>query len=254
MPPGQRGSDNEGRRKDMKKIFLIVMVLALVFSLSACGGNTQAPAEPEDEPVVVEDEVEDETDDGAMVGAWEADESIIVTDEQAEVFEKAMSSFVGVEYRPLARVASQIVAGTNHVFVCAAKAVVPDAQEYYAIVYIYEDLQGNATVTDVYDFGRGTDVPAEPLPGGWSYVTPPVISEEVMTAFDKAMDGMVGVEYHPVACLSSQVVSGMNWCVLCESKGVYPGAEQTYSLVYIYADLNGNAEVTDIVDLLKGTV
>ena len=34
---------------------------------------------------------------------------------------------------------------------CKAQVVVPDAEEYEAVVYIYEDLEGNATVSDIVD-------------------------------------------------------------------------------------------------------
>ena len=65
--------------------------------------------------------------------------------------------------------------------------------------------------------------------------------------FDKAMEELVGVDYTPVAVLEKQLVAGMNYCILCEAKGVYPGAQKTYALVYIYADLSGNTEISDIV-------
>ncbi|MCR5784557.1 MAG: fibronectin type III domain-containing protein [Eubacterium sp.] len=88
--------------------------------------------------------------------------------------------------------------------------------------------------------------------GGWEINTEfgtPEIPDEVQEAFDKAMENLVGVDYTPVLYLGSQVVAGMNYKLICTSTVVYPGAETTYSIVTIYADLEGNCEVTDITEL-----
>ena len=47
--------------------------------------------------------------------------------------------------------------------------------------------------------------------------------------FDKAMEGWDGVNYVPVALAATQVVSGTNYCIVCESTAVYPGAAQGQS-------------------------
>ena len=59
---------------------------------------------------------------------------------------------------------------------------------------------------------------------------------------------------HPafqVALAAAQVVSGMNYCIVCETAAVYPGAESGYALVYIYAALDGSAELLDIEDFIR---
>ena len=55
----------------------------------------------------------------------------------------------GVSYTPELYLGSQVVAGYNYRFLCKAQVVVPGASETWAIVQIYEDLDGNATVTEV---------------------------------------------------------------------------------------------------------
>lgn len=88
-----------------------------------------------------------------------------------------------------------------------------------------------------------------PVSGGWSVAESTEISAEDQAIFDKAMETLVGVEYEPIAYIGNQVVAGLNHCFLCKATGVYPGAETTLALVYIYQDLDGNAQVTSIADL-----
>ena len=52
------------------------------------------------------------------------------------------------------------------------------------------------------------------LMGGWAAAEDPAITDEVRALFDKAMEGLVGVNYVPVAYLGSQVVAGTNHAML----------------------------------------
>ncbi len=92
---------------------------------------------------------------------------------------------------------------------------------------------------------------SEPLAGGWQNVPCEAaeLPEDAQAAFDKALEGLVGAQYTPVALLSTQVVAGMNYCILCQITPVVPDAAPTWALVYIYADLQGNAEITNVYDL-----
>ena len=92
---------------------------------------------------------------------------------------------------------------------------------------------------------------AEPLAGGWQNVPCEAVElpEDAQAAFDKALDGLVGARYVPVALLSTQVVAGMNYCILCQITPVVPNPTPTWALVYIYADLQGNASITNVYEL-----
>ena len=92
---------------------------------------------------------------------------------------------------------------------------------------------------------------SEPLAGGWQNVPHEAaeLPADAQAAFDKALNGLVGAQYTPVALLSTQVVAGMNYCILCQITPVVPNAAPTWALVYIYADLQGNAEITNVYDL-----
>ena len=92
---------------------------------------------------------------------------------------------------------------------------------------------------------------AEAMTGGWENVPHETgeLPADAQAAFDKAVDGLVGAEYVPVALLSTQVVAGTNYCILCQITPVVPNATPTWALVYIYADLDGNAEITNVYEL-----
>ncbi len=89
----------------------------------------------------------------------------------------------------------------------------------------------------------------EPVDGGWNAASDPAITDEIRVLFDKALDGLVGVNYIPVAYLGSQVVAGYNHAILCQATIVYPGATPRWVIMYLYEDLNGGVAITDITDL-----
>lgn len=90
--------------------------------------------------------------------------------------------------------------------------------------------------------------------GGWTLTAGDGCSQDSLEAFSKAMEGLAGVNYTPLALLGTQLVSGTNYCLLCEAAVVYPGALPYYSLVYVYADLQGGAKITNIVALDLGRI
>ena len=82
--------------------------------------------------------------DEQLSGGWENSASKDLTQEQKDVFAKALEKSGG-DYTPIAYLASQVVAGTNHSFLCKS------GDNKYSEVTVYEDLQGNCEITDVVD-------------------------------------------------------------------------------------------------------
>lgn len=106
------------------------------------------------------------------------------------------------------------------------------------------------------------DAPAPILPisetidpinvGGWminSEYGDVEIPTEAKSAFDKAIDGLDGVAYTPVAYLGSQVVAGTNYAFLCYTKPIVLNPTPSLKVVVIYKDLNGNASINDFYDI-----
>ena len=91
------------------------------------------------------------------------------------------------------------------------------------------------------------------IAGGWAEITEDDpeyydIPEEVITAFDKAIQHYVGMNLEPVAFVGRQVVAGMNYKLLCVGAPVVLNPEYGLYYVTIYADLEGNAQITSVVE------
>jgi len=126
--------------KNIKRVVSVVCVLAMLFSLAACGKK---------ESVVTADGTDEE--EPVLLGGWQKAEDGTVTEELQAIFDKAMEGFTGVQYTPLELLETQVVAGMNYRFRCEAQTVVPGAEKREAIVTIYQDLEGNAEITDVQE-------------------------------------------------------------------------------------------------------
>lgn len=96
------------------------------------------------------------------------------------------------------------------------------------------------------------EAPMAGFAGGWNVTESAEMTEDAQKAFDTALSELVGCKYEAVACLGTQVVAGVNYCVLGKITPVYPNAVGHYALFYIYADLQGGATVTNIADLDLG--
>ena len=229
----------------MNKPIAVILIAVLIAALfSGCGAKDAPAAEPAEtaEPILP---------GSGLLGGWTVTDSPEVTDEVRTLFDQAMEGLVGVSYEPEAYLATQVVAGRNHALFCRARAVTPEAKPYFAVVYIYEDLNKKAQITEIRpltpdgrsDENAGT---AGTLAGGWSV---PESQEKGLTAFGKATEKLLGVDYTPVLVTGEQVVKGMNYSVLCRAAAVTPAAEPGYCFVIVYEDLDGNASVADVVAL-----
>lgn len=229
----------------MKKAFSIILCLSLIavsaIVLSACGKQNK------------------ESENTSNIdGGWIKAGSPVITDDFEKVFEKAVSKLDGVDYTPVAYLASQVVAGTNHCVLCKATPVVPGAKTTYSIVYIYEDLEGNAEITEIVSSTADALHAEGDIAGGWNETESPELTDDAKTALEKACETLTGAEYTPVALLATQVVAGTNYRMICESRPSVPFPECGYVIVTVYADLKGHAEITDTIefrhkDIYKGT-
>ena len=238
----------------LKKINALVLAGLLIFSLAACGQKQtdtqteqkEAAAAEATEAAVTEETV---TEKAAEENSGEAAEEAFTAEEAAIVggWTRAESPEVA-EYEPVALIGSQVVAGTNYQLLCRITPVVPDAVPHYAIVTLYEDPDGNASITDILESqAEGEALPGE-LTGAWENPESPVMTDEAKAAMDKALEKLVGADYKPIALLATQIVSGTNYSILCQVTPVVPDAESSFAIVHVYRDLEGNAEITEVFD------
>lgn len=215
----------------MKKILAVITVVAVLTTVAAlftgCNSNSIKQMLSGKEPESI-----------AASGGWGLATSPEITDDLQAVFDKATEALAGATLTPVAYIGSQVVAGMNYRFLCKAVATVPDATGEYVVVTIYNDLQNNAEITSIVK--NDAEVPESGLMGGWSEAETPVVTDEAKAALEKAGKADKNTTYTPIALVATQVVSGTNYCILCEVNGGYE------AFVYVYADLNGKAEITEV--------
>ena len=194
----------------MKRSIALILALLMLGSLAACGQKKKE----------------------TTVGGWTLTEDGALTSEAQSAFDKAMEGLVGVNYTPVALLGTQLVSGTNYCILCEAAVVYPDAQPYYAVVTVYQDLQGKAEVRNIVamDLGKieetGEIKDSQPegtlLLGGWT-----VDRDSYLEVPDGVMH------------LASQVVAGINHVVLCKG----------WNLCFVSADTQGKTEIVKTVPL-----
>ena len=272
----------------MKKLTVLALCMAAAISMTACGqgqskaetaskqteskadvsGKTDASSktdtssktEESSEATLSSNPVEteeiavssDSTESELLAGGWETPASPKVPEEIKEKLDKALEELVGADYEAVAYLGSQLVAGRNYKLLCRITPVVPDAVDHFAIVTLYEDLEGKVEITEILDSEKESNF--SDMPGGWQKTETQEMTDEAKAALEKALSEMVGATYKPLALVATQVVAGTNYCILCEITPVVPDAESNYGLVYVYEDLEGNAEITEIADFATGEI
>jgi uncharacterized lipoprotein YehR (DUF1307 family) len=231
----------------LKKLSVVLLAFVLLFVMAACGSSDQTS----------ENTSGTETSE-PVAGGWELFDNkanVLPEDVQAS-FDKASETFTGSELKPVAYVASQVVAGTNYMILCEAATTTEQPKTSYQMVIVYADLEGKAEITQMKEFdlteyveGDSTEISAEKLAGGWEPAedrSSVVIPQEAKDVFDKAAGNLDGNELEPMALLGTQVVAGTNYAFLCFSTLQTEETINGIQVVTVYEDLDGNAEITNI--------
>ena len=116
----------------MKKLISLILTTLL---LIACLAVPALAENAENEP---------------LVGGWtiNAENVAEIPQDVQDALTKAAEELTGCTYEPVALLASQVVSGMNY---CRLTPVVPDAESTFALVYLYVDLENNASITRVAD-------------------------------------------------------------------------------------------------------
>ena len=106
----------------MKKFFALLTLAAMLLTMFAL-------------PALAED---------PLVGGWSAytDNPTEIPAEALDALNAALEGLEGCVYKPIALLGTQVVAGTNSCFLCETTVVMPDAQPSYALVYVFNGLEG----------------------------------------------------------------------------------------------------------------
>ena len=234
----------------MKKQMISVCAATVLAASMLAGGAVQAfaaPAQPADEtaPAVISEE-------NCVSDSWKRAADPTVTTKVRKLFDKAFDGLVGASYTPAAVLATRTTAkGTQYRVLCRMTVCYPGAQEQYVVVTLQRGLLGRAEILNVDDALCETDlVDDKEMTGGWQEAQSPAMTDEAKAAFEKATEGLLCVDYVPVALLSTQVVAGTNDRILCEATEVYPGAETHYAVMTVYEGLDGSANILSVTDSL----
>lgn len=222
---------------------IIIASVSLIFT--GCNSNSIKQFFSGKEPSSIADEDNGNGKSDIIDGGWAPAENPDIPGEFIKVFDKATETLAGAQLTPVAYIASQVVAGTNHLVLCSMTATVPDAKPVYAIVTVYENLEGNAEITNIVESDIPAASDAEGIVGGWTPSETPALTDESKKALEKASEALTGADYKPIALLATQVVAGTNYELLCKMTATVPNATGEYVIVHVYADLQGNAEITD---------
>ncbi|MCR5593471.1 MAG: hypothetical protein K6F79_06980 [Saccharofermentans sp.] len=218
----------------MKKFISIVLAVSMGAALmSACGGSTPAEssAAASDTSAV---------ESAAAAQAREAADCE-VTDDMQNLFATAMQGFTGANYEPVLFLGTPESNPLGSSFLCSSNIVVPDATPFWAIVTV-QDVGDSVTVEDIKvpDFGASStsetaiwgDNMDEPVLGGWELTEDISVPADVNEAYLEVTEGQLNSEAEAV--LATQVVNGMNYCILTCDGG-------QWKFVFINVSQSGNS-------------
>ncbi len=193
-------------------VLLLSGALVLTISLLACSREDKAQADASaDAPAEQQEEKE---------WAVQTESVPSLTDAQAEVFSKATGFDDGV-YNPVCVVATQVVSGTNHAFLCTGGGADGVVDGWYFVV-IYEDLNGGASVSHIEKIDPNNletinNSESGNFVGGWR-VDPgatTIVPEQALEAFKKALSSQNERDLTPIATLATKDGLSQHYAVLC---------------------------------------
>lgn len=248
----------------MTKVLSLILALSMVLTVFGIGIISASAAEDEEPaPVAAEAPKEvavdateaettpPETGDVSTTGAWEfsgvaADNC---TQEEKDIFTKALSDIGGASYEPKDVIATQTVAGTNYAFLCVTTPVVPNAESHWSIVTVYADLEGNAKVINVADVDPASlstlDNAPEAGDGAWTSKAKEKTADVPQTVSD-ALANNDGIALSPIAILGTQLVAGTNYRILCYGTTATAEPQTNLYVADVYEAVDGTAEITAV--------
>ncbi len=129
----------------------------------------------------------------------------IMSEEDTALFEEGVRGQIGVEYKPVQLLATQVVNGTNSMYLAYATYALPkEPVNTYAIVIVYTDTDGGSSaevinILDVNDVKTLEELSETTAVGGWTIqdndgagITTDEADEAFMNAFNSNYAGDLG--------------------------------------------------------------
>lgn len=240
----------------MKNITVKLFTLGLSAVLLVCG-LTACKIDKDiniNVSATIETKINEAASQTIRTGSWEIAGSTEVTADLEKIFNDAASQLDGYYYIPVALLGTQVVSGTNYCFLSKPTIISNSAMNSLILTYIYVDTQGNAKfLSDERIVLPGTEAESsgDMMVGGWSYASNTEITPEITEVMTKASETLTGAVYEPIAYVGSQVVAGTNHAILCRVSPSTSGlsSPSTLAVVYIYENLDGSCEITEVSDI-----
>jgi len=229
----------------MRKLFTITLGLFCAVLFMGCSIKTN---NADDKTTTVSQETKEtgkseETGEPAPItGGWAINEAMDPANnkEAIEAFNKAIDCLDGYRYEVVAVLGSQVVSGMNYSYLCKGEMVIPDAKPDYNIVNVYEDLKGDAQITETVRIPEGKP--------DWEYNSKNTSLKEnpdVDIIFNKALEEYVGVVYDPIAYIGKK---NNTYAIIAKTTTVTVNPQTNISIVYI-TGTDSSARIDDIKEI-----
>ena len=139
----------------------------------------------------------------------------------ASAFGLVFEDNLGATYVPMYYLATQLVNGTNHKLIAERIKIVSKGKQIKDFVVVTINIPAGSIG------GQGATKVSE------EDATDFILRDDVEKGFKKAMSDFTGAEHKPIFEIGTQVVKGINYHFICESKVVYPNAEPYLTRVVI---------------------
>ena len=224
----------------MKKLlYLFFIVLTVSICVTGCGKKGK------------------EKDDNNLTGGWQIElikKASVIPDAAKQAFEDAVVEYDGMDFKLIALLGEQVVAGKNYMFLCEGTPVVPDAETKYVVVIVYKNIEDKSVITNVADFDyteytyKENIAASKTVVGGWYTTVPDTgveLDKDIKEAYDNAIATLEEGEvksptYLPIGVLGKQVVSGTNYAIIAYGT---LGEKNNIYVITLYEDLDGNSEI-----------
>lgn len=241
---------------------MIAAALCVCLVLAGCAAGSSSSSEPSASDAQTSTSRQESAD--AVSGEWKIDTeppSASFSDEQQALFQKATEGVLDVSYGPVAVIGQQVVAGMNYAYLCQNTYWEGDATPEWAVVTIYNDLEGNAQIVeektlDVANVRTSDSGVGHEATGAWAAPVPADtsrqvrLSESAQKAFEAAVKADEDALLLPIALLGTQgdSTSGATYrFVVVEAP---KGEEQGVACVLdVSGDANGAYAVTNSAPL-----
>ncbi len=219
----------------MKKIIISFLIICSVICLTGC------------------DALNNVGKDRTKLGGWTLDlnaNMLNIPNDALVVYNKAVQNYTEMKLEPIAYLGKQIVSGTNYMYFCKVTAGKTKLYTNYRVVVIYNDLEGNASITSVktFDIVSYADKSIPPIneetTGGWAINTNmngAVLDDGIKYSFNNAVSSVSGATYTPIAKLAYKNNGGNDYVILTLTK---KGSNNYFNVLTIYEQLDGNSDIS----------